>query len=100
MISPSSRGLRTALEKHGVEFAMPLAPPGMCASGTLVGLEDRPEMNGKVGDVVGFGSGCYRVRLNGSALSDKPKCAHMHIKGFHDLRLNPIDPVNRTFANR
>ena len=47
-------------------------PPGACAIGILVGIGGRPELNGKVGFVVGFGDGRYRVRLQGSAASDKP----------------------------
>ena len=48
------------------------APYGACAIGTLVGIKSRPELNGKAGSVVGFDGGRYRVRLYGSALSDKP----------------------------
>ena len=61
------------------------APPSACAAGILVGRAraehgielhagGRPELNGKTGFVVGFDSGRYRVRLEGSA----PSCRTRH----------------------
>ena len=62
MISPSSRGLRTALEKHGVEFAMPLAPPGMCAGTTRGGAAASGSAAGSRG---GGGGGAQQQQQQG-----------------------------------
>lgn len=42
------------------------------ALGHLVGLKSKPELNGKVGYVRGFGDGRYRVYLEGSDRATKP----------------------------
>ena len=49
-------------------------PTDLRAFGMLVGLRARPELNGKLVWVLGFGRGRYRVRIDekGGAPSDKP----------------------------
>ena len=64
---------------------MAKTPPGVCGNGTLIGLQSKPELNGKESWVVGFDAtkGRYHVRVAGSMLRDKPlaiKLANLILK--------------------
>ena len=87
VLTPSSRGLRAALEAHGVPFEMPLAPPGMrggvAASGTAVASPIDPLAGGDDSAAANNGRQAARGRADLSLGDDDSTLASLN-RGLHD----------------